>query len=554
MKWQSEGKQRAAYALNASGKSIVESFSIRRRLTEGIIFTRAAFSFTVQSGSGFCRYSIMFFQPFYPSPNRLRLYFSAWTVLTGSARALAFGIVLFAALSFLWIFAYGMLNNLAASVYAWSKDSMPVVANLIASADKQIRHANTKWIQKDAGLGVLRYEFYIKEKKEWAAFLKQQYPNAEFSNDGHGFLKAKVNTGKESSAWITVSDYQPVFSNTAVAYQSVKGIYLSGSSATPQKISFFIQYLKKGHGNGIVYDVKDVTGYLNYPTIHGDVKNVQKGIRAPIPSLKKLHARLGKEKIYSIARVTLFQDEVLAKSKPNLAIHLQNGKPLLVKGRPIWVDPYKKEVRDYNLKIIWEVIHSGVNEIQLDYVRYPAEGNWKQARYAGLTDHYEKPRVLAGFLQQVHSLTSAYGVKLSIDIFGVVAWQEKLDIKSTGQDMRILSQAADVLSPMLYPSHFENGFGGVASPGDHPYEFILTGIQKLQDISGETVIRPWIQAFAWRVSNYNAQYIEKQIQATFDSGETGFLLWNAGNEYLSFRMPEEKRKRAALKSNFSGSL
>ena len=46
-----------------------------------------------------------------------------------------------------------------------------------------------------------------------------------------------------------------------------------------------------------------------------------------------------------------------------------------------------------------------------------------------------------------------------------------------------------------------------------------------------TVVRPWLQAFRWRVSNYNSQYIKTQIKATDDSGAKGYLFWNAANDY-----------------------
>jgi hypothetical protein len=45
------------------------------------------------------------------------------------------------------------------------------------------------------------------------------------------------------------------------------------------------------------------------------------------------------------------------------------------------------------------------------------------------------------------------------------------------------------------------------------------------------VIRPWLQAFAWRTKTYSPKYIETQVLASKDKGGIGFLFWNANNDY-----------------------
>jgi hypothetical protein len=86
---------------------------------------------------------------------------------------------------------------------------------------------------------------------------------------------------------------------------------------------------------------------------------------------------------------------------------------------------------------------------------------------------------------------------------------------------------------MLYPSHFEDGFDGFASPGDEPYHFIFEGCKKTKLLAGDRPVRPWLQAFGWRVtpSKYNEDYIIKQIAGCRDSGASGYLFWNASNSY-----------------------
>ena len=46
-----------------------------------------------------------------------------------------------------------------------------------------------------------------------------------------------------------------------------------------------------------------------------------------------------------------------------------------------------------------------------------------------------------------------------------------------------------------------------------------------------TVLRPWLQAFAWRTKSYSPDYIMRQVSTSRDRGGIGFLFWNARNDY-----------------------
>ncbi len=319
--------------------------------------------------------------------------------------------------------------------------------------------------------------------------------------------------------------------------ENISTIYLTGTSARPARVDKYLSFSRAQKLNGICFDIKDVYGFVNYKTNLPEVKLTQGKITPPLGELAPLIAYYKSKKFYTIARVAMHQDELMAGKFPDRQIKLKSGGPLLTKGRTVWVDPNKKAVQDYNLAIIREVLQAGADEIQLDYIRYPAEGDWKIAEYDGLKDFDDKPRIIGHFLQRVHSLTRAYGAYLSLDVFGVVAWQEPLDIKSTGQNMHVLGQAADVLSPMLYPSHFGHSFGGVSNPADKPALFLEEGVSNLREINKTQIIRPWLQAFKWRVTHYTPQYITEQIRGSKKAGGQGYLLWNAGNIYEHYSEP-----------------
>jgi hypothetical protein len=85
---------------------------------------------------------------------------------------------------------------------------------------------------------------------------------------------------------------------------------------------------------------------------------------------------------------------------------------------------------------------------------------------------------------------------------------------------------------MIYPSHFF-GMDGYDRPGDAPEHFIGESMDRFAAITrgSGTVIRPWLQAFAWRTKSYSPQYIEVQVRTAKNKGGVGFLFWNANNNY-----------------------
>ena len=107
-----------------------------------------------------------------------------------------------------------------------------------------------------------------------------------------------------------------------------------------------------------------------------------------------------------------------------------------------------------------------------------------------------------------------------------------MDLSHTGQDIVKMAQHCDVLSPMIYPSHFF-GMDGYALPGDAPEHFIGSSMERFVKVTANSgvVLRPWLQAFAWRTKTYSPEYILKQVETAKAHGGTGFLFWNANNDY-----------------------
>ncbi|MCU0848983.1 MAG: putative glycoside hydrolase [Spirochaetes bacterium] len=313
----------------------------------------------------------------------------------------------------------------------------------------------------------------------------------------------------------------------------VRGLYFSGQTAGSSRLLENLPGYRALGINAIVFDVKDVTGIVNYRSGVKEVVEYNTHRQRTIDNIRKLIRELRKNGIQSIARMAVFQDRLLAKNDGRLAIGSKSrGGIWRASGGDLWCDPTDRRVQDYNIKIASELADMGVDEIQFDYIRFPTEGNLSDALFDYDFGRMSNVDVITSFLKRAYREVSSRNALLSIDIFGVVAWGKEVDIRNTGQRIEHLSKYCDVISPMLYPSHFNDDFDGYRNPGDNPYYFINKGCQKVLALSDKkTAIRPWLQAFRWRVSRYNEKYIADQVRASDDSGAKGYLFWSASNDY-----------------------
>jgi hypothetical protein len=311
-----------------------------------------------------------------------------------------------------------------------------------------------------------------------------------------------------------------------------KAIYLTGAMAGSEN---GIRMIKRWHdagGNAVVFDIKDSDGLLS---IHFNHPLAPQEKYVPIRNLPKFTRFVHSLGMHAIARIAIFRDEHLVTHHPEVAVRSRKtGDPWKENGKLVWTDPSHKEVQDYNIALAKYAADSGADEVQFDYVRFPAEGDQKDAKFSFEKDHpnWQRTDVIADFLQHAHAELQPKGVLFSLDVFGVMAWARPVDLSHTGQDIVRMAKNCDVLSPMIYPSHFF-GMDGYAMPGDAPEHFIGESMDKFQKITAGSgvVLRPWLQAFGWRTKTYSVDYILTQVRVSNEKGGIGFLFWNARNDY-----------------------
>ncbi|GAI73744.1 unnamed protein product, partial [marine sediment metagenome] len=162
-----------------------------------------------------------------------------------------------------------------------------------------------------------------------------------------------------------------------------------------------------------------------------------------------------------------------------------------------------------------------------------------------------KHQIITNYLAKARKALSPYEVLLSIDVFGVMAWGRPEDIQMTGQKIEDLAGHCDVISPMIYPSHFYGPFDGLTKPGDHPFYCVSEACRRFSALleEREVTLRPWVQAFPFGTSRFSDEYILEQLRALGQSEVRGWLLWSAGNAYdVSWKALARWNQRESVRS------
>lgn len=329
----------------------------------------------------------------------------------------------------------------------------------------------------------------------------------------------------------------------------IKAAYATGWTAgSVQGLNRLIGLIKKTELNAIVIDIKDYSGEVSYPTEIELVEKYGKGreikILRPNAMIKKLHD----EGIYVIARQTIFQDPVLAKARPDLALTSSTtGKQWIDNKKVMWVDPAGKESWDYNILIAKDAFARGFDEINFDYIRFPSDGNTDDIKYLFWDGKTLKRYVIRDFFKYLRQ--SLPETKISADLFGLVT--VNYGDGGIGQNIDDAYHYFDVVAPMVYPSHYNVGFNGHQNPALYPYDVVYKSVleanKRLEHyiINAENStstekylvkkpqLRPWLQDFDLGAT-YDAVKVRAQITAVYNAATgtpMGWMLWDPTNNY-----------------------
>ena len=325
----------------------------------------------------------------------------------------------------------------------------------------------------------------------------------------------------------------PRLAGAAPARQSdapplVKGIYLNPTIVSDDADRrALIDLVAATELNAIVIDVKEEGVYVETAQpIYAEAGAVR-----PWFEVKPMLAALHERDIRAVARFVVFKDNPLAQHRPDLAIHdVTTGQPWVDDGGNMWLNPLNREVWEATVTLAEELARQGFDEIQFDYVRFPSDGDLSLLDYGQPVDNAQKIATITDFLAFATKRVNAAGADVSADVFGYTLLDDDIGI---GQDVRDLKDAVQILSPMLYPSHFPDGSVNVPGrPNDFPGETIAISMQLGAERMPTAQIRPWLQDFTLPgMTEYFGPQVRAQIDAAEAGGASGWLIWNAAGVY-----------------------
>src|SRR5882762_10314870 len=273
---------------------------------------------------------------------------------------------------------------------------------------------------------------------------------------------------------------EPLF-NAPPPAPPIKALYVNAWAFGSPKLWHLVRLADSTEINAFVVDVKDDTGCLLYDS------NVK--VARDIGATRCIRARdararldtLHEHDIYAIARIVIAKDPLLAEHRPQWSVQ-QRDVGGLWRDRigSAWVDAYNDSVWIYAAQLAEEAVHMGFDEVQFDYVRFPDEPREAMAnavfpsRKKGETQREAVRASVAMMVQRLEPL----GVPVTFDIFCLTSSATGGGDLGIGQVWEDFTSVADVVLPMVYPSHYYPGAYGYARPNANPYAIVKTALRE----------------------------------------------------------------------------
>jgi hypothetical protein len=330
---------------------------------------------------------------------------------------------------------------------------------------------------------------------------------------------------------------QPEVQMFTVGSRLIKALYVNAWAFGSPKLWHLVRLADSTEINAFVIDVKDDTGCLLYPSAVPTAEEI--GANTCVRT-KNIRARLDTllaHGIYPIARIVVAKDPRLAERKPAWSVKSRDGGLWRDRIDIAWVDAYNDSVWIYSAQLAAEAVRLGFSEVQFDYVRFPDEPRERLAtaifpsRHPGESQRDAVREHVALLKRRLAPL----GAPVTFDIFGLTA--SATGDLGIGQVWEDFTSVADVVLPMVYPSHYYRGAYGFQHPNAEPYRVVYNALkealQRSRGAPGTAEIRPFLQAFTLgrRLPRYTPFEIREQIRAAETLGIQSWVLWNPRSVY-----------------------
>jgi hypothetical protein len=357
---------------------------------------------------------------------------------------------------------------------------------------------------------------------------------------GAASVEAKATTQRSAADLRAVSLKADSIARSEIAHVArprvVRGLYVNRWAALGQKMGQLIEVAKTTEVNALVIDVKDDRGFVLYKSrvplaiqIGADTNRAMSHER-----LRSILDSMTAHGIYPIARIVVAKDPLLASSKLEWAIKRKdNLQPWMDKNGKPWLDPHHREVWQYAADLAKEAFDLGFSEAQFDYVRFPDEKRLVTEAVYPLANGRLRAQVIRDQVGFLRSALKPSGMPVTIDVFGLTA-TDTTDM-GIGQKWEMFADQADVVLPMVYPSHFAPGTYKQGSPNANPYSTIDHALKDIKRRSAKVPnvaqVVPWYQDFTLGPPHYYAEQVRAQKKAGYDNGFQSWILWNPGSRY-----------------------
>jgi hypothetical protein len=347
-------------------------------------------------------------------------------------------------------------------------------------------------------------------------------------SDGEGYFQIRGAEEGEVEVWRAAWDpatfeWEGGNGDSVVALDPfiARAVHIGGNEVRDE-LDDYITMATDTELNSLMLDLKDETGEVFYNTQNATALEVGATPDETF-DLGGTVTRAHDLELYVIGRIVLFNDPVAAVKLPDLAVwDSATNAPYEASGQ-YFLDPTDPMARQYGIDLAVEACQLGVDEIQFDYVRFP-DARRETATFDGGVRPEARVAAVSLFLEAAVATLRPMGCAVGADIFGYLTTAS--DDGGIGQRWEEVAAIVEVVSPMLYPSHYDADWYGFPDPDDYPGEMVdralADGMERLSSI--KVIVRPWLQDFG-----YDADAVRAQIAAAESYG-LGWMLWNAASE------------------------
>jgi len=380
----------------------------------------------------------------------------------------------------------------------------------------------------------------------------------------------------EEPSAIIEKDFRPIVSHVPLPKQ-VKAIYMTSCVVgTPSFREKLVNLIKETELNSLVIDIKDYSGTLSFNPENENWKSAWQASKCGARDMREFLASLHEAGIYTIGRITVFQDPFYSEKHTADAVKRADGVTVWRDYKGLsFIDVGAKNYWEHLLDLVVDSYNIGFDELNFDYVRYPSDGNMQDISFThahnsewGSDKQANLEAFFAYLFEEINDETNFADYKhentgreknipfTSVDLFGMTT--TNFDDLSIGQVIERAAPYFDFIAPMVYPSHYPNNFLGLGNPNNHPYEIVyhamVSGVNRLLATSTPVAgflherigtstpavykkpvfpashLRTWIQDFDYG-GNYDIAEVRAEIQASYDAGVMDFMIWAPSNIY-----------------------